>query len=186
MNMSPAVIVAQVVLTALLAVQPYAKNRFAFLLLCTLGNLVSLLVYWLNGDMAASLSLVLINVRSVAYLYQGRAKTDLIPFVALAVQAAVTVPTLGAGSMSSPIDFLPVALPLYATWFFWWSKNLQHMRVHTAVNDTLWGIYDLATGLPIAGITDFVTAGISLSAFVVRGRNGADEEVAQAAGQLAA
>lgn len=186
MNMSPAVIVAQVVLTAVLAIQPYAKSRFSYLLLCTLGNLVSLLVYFLNGDAAGTLSLVLINVRSVAYLYQGRAKTDLIPFVALAVQAAITVPTLGAGSLASPIDFLPVALPLYATWFFWWSKNLQHMRVHTAINDSLWAIYDLATGLPIAGVTDFVTAGIALSAFVVRGRTHADEEAAPAQAQLAA
>lgn len=115
-NMSPAVMAAQVLLTTILAVTPYAKSRFAYMLLCTLGP----------------------------------------------------------DALGSPLSLLPVALPLYASWFYWWARDLQHLRVHTAVNDVLWGVYDLSTGLAIAGITDLVTAGIAMSAWVVRRRTRAD------------
>ena len=69
-----------------------------------------------------------------------------------------------------------MALTMYATAFMWWSKSMQHMRLHNTVNDLLWGIYDLATGLPIAGLTDISSAIMSLSAYAVRRRTHADED----------
>lgn len=184
MNMSPSVIVAQIVLTVLLLAAPYAKNRFGFLLMCALSNLASLAVFILNGDAAASLSLVLINVRSIAYLYQGKAKTDAIPFICLIAQAIALIPSFSSAMLTHPLSLLPMALTMYATAFMWWAENLQHMRLHSAVNDLLWGIYDLTTGLPIAGITDISSAIVSLSAYVVRKRTHADADAKLPAGAV--
>ena len=177
MNMSPSVIVAQVVLTVLLLAGPYAKSRFGYLMMVALSNVASLAVFVLNGDAAASLSLVLINLRSIAYLYQGRAKTDVIPFLCLIAQTVALIPSFSTSMLANPLSLLPMALTIYATAFMWWSKNLQHMRLHTAVNDLLWGVYDLTTGLPIAGFTDISSAVVSLSAYAVRKRTHADMDV---------
>jgi len=175
-NMSPSVIASQVVLTVLLLAAPYAKSRFGYLLMCALANFASLAVFVFNGDSAASLSLILINVRSLAYLYQGRAKTDAIPFICLIAQAIALIPSFSSSVLTSPLSLLPMALTMYATAFMWWSKSMQHMRLHNTVNDLLWGIYDLATGLPIAGLTDISSAIMSLSAYAVRRRTHADED----------
>ncbi len=130
-NMSPSVIASQVVLTVLLLAAPYAKSRFGYLLMCALANFASLAVFVLNGDSAASLSLILINVRSLAYLYQARAKTDVIPFICLIAQAVALIPSFSSSVLTSPLSLLPMALTMYATAFMWWSKSMQHMRAST-------------------------------------------------------
>ena len=77
--MSPSVIASQIVLTVLLLAAPYAKSRFGYLLMCALANFASLAVFVLNGDSAASLSLILINVRSLAYSIRPAQRRTLSP-----------------------------------------------------------------------------------------------------------
>lgn len=129
------------------------RNIFVVTLLF---NVFNLLCYYLNEDMATVYSYIVICVRSVIYIYRDKIKKHrlhfLVPIAAITVQTAV-----GFTAIKSLWQLLPIIAPCYVNYYLWFYKDTQKLRLGNIANNSLWGIYNFATGLWIIGIVRIIT-----------------------------
>lgn len=113
-------------------------------------NFSLLLTYYFNGDIAASL----------AYIYKDEFKTNIIPYIAIFFQILV-----GIFTIENLSQIMTILIPCYSTWYLWFYKDTQKLRVGNIIANSAWAIYNFFGGLYIVLIMRLITVLSNLIAF---------------------
>lgn len=115
-------------------------------------NLSQLFMYYFNNDITTTLIYIVITVRSFIYIYKDKFKTNLIPYAAIIIQLLIGLFTIENG-----FQILSVLIPCYTCWYLWFYNDTQKIRIGNIIANTLWAVYNIATGLYIVLIMRVIT-----------------------------
>ncbi len=118
------------------------KNRIyiaTFLL-----NFSQLVMYFFNNDLTTSLIYLVIVIRSFIYIYKDYFKTNIIPFLMIAIQLLI-----GYFTIANPLQIISILIPCYTCWYLWFSKDTQSLRIGNIITNSAWAFYNICGGLYI-------------------------------------
>lgn len=115
-------------------------------------NLSQLFMYYFNNDITTTLIYIVITVRSFVYIYKDRIKTNIIPYIAIALQLGI-----GFVTIENKMQILSILIPCYSCWYLWYYNDTQKLRVGNIIANAAWAIYNIATGLYIVLIMRVIT-----------------------------
>lgn len=134
------------------------KNRIyiaTFLL-----NFAQLLMYYFNNDVTTALIYIVITSRSLVYIYKDSFKTNIFPYIVIFVQLLI-----GYFTIENPTQILSILIPCYSTWYLWFYKDTQKLRVGNIIANTAWAVYNFLGGLYIVLIMRLITAASNFIAY---------------------
>lgn len=132
-----------------IAFTPKKKNVY---IATFLFNACNLIMYIFNKDILAVLTYLSITIRSFVYCYKDRIKTNVVPVLCILVQ--VLICTLSFETIWHIVPMVAASWTCYYMWFF---KNTQLLRIGNIVNNSLWLIYNIHSGLWIASLSRIFT-----------------------------
>ncbi len=157
-------ILAQVLVCAVQFFIATSESIRKIFVVTLLFNAFNLLCYYLNGDMATTYLYIVICVRSVVYIYRDKIKKYrfhfLVPVAAIIVQTWV-----GFTSIDTLWQLLPIIAPCYVNYYLWFYESTQKLRIGNIVNNSLWGVYNFASGLWIIGVARIITVIMNIVSF---------------------
>lgn len=146
------VILTQIIVVAFNIYIASTENKKKIYITTFLFNLANLLMYAVNNDLSTAIIYLVITTRSFVYIYKDRLKTAIIPILAIIVQL-----TVGCIFTEHILHIIPVITPALVCYYMWFCKNTQQLRVWNAICNSLWLIYNTATGLYIVAICRAIT-----------------------------
>lgn len=126
-------------------------------------NLSQLLMYMFNNDLTTTLIYIVITVRSFIYIYKDKFKTDIVPYLAILIQLII-----GYYTIENTMQILSVLIPCYTCYYLWFYADTQKIRIGNIIANTLWGVYNIATGLYIVLIMRAMTIISNIVAYIRR------------------
>ena len=126
-------------------------------------NLSQLLMYMFNNDLTTTLIYIVITVRSFIYIYKDKLKTDIVPYLAILIQLII-----GYYTIENTMQILSVLIPCYTCYYLWFYDDTQKIRIGNIIANTLWGVYNIATGLYIVLIMRAMTIISNIVAYIRR------------------
>lgn len=126
-------------------------------------NLSQLLMYMFNNDLTTTLIYIVITVRSFIYIYKDKFKTDIVPYLAILIQLIIGYYTIENG-----MQILSVLIPCYTCYYLWFYDDTQKIRIGNIIANTLWAVYNIATGLYIVLIMRAMTIISNIVAYIRR------------------
>ncbi len=126
-------------------------------------NLSQLLMYMFNNDLTTTLIYIVITVRSFIYIYKDKFKTDVVPYLAILIQLIIGYYTIENG-----MQILSVLIPCYTCYYLWFYDDTQKIRIGNIIANTLWAVYNIATGLYIVLIMRAMTIISNIVAYIRR------------------
>lgn len=133
-------------------------------------NLSQLLMYMFNNDLTTTLIYIVITVRSFIYIYKDKFKTDIVPYLAILIQLIIGYYTIENG-----MQILSVLIPCYTCYYLWFYDDTQKIRIGNIIANTLWAVYNIATGLYIVLIMRAMTIISNIVAYIRRRKQLAKE-----------
>ena len=133
-------------------------------------NLSQLLMYMFNNDLTTTLIYIVITVRSFIYIYKDKFKTDVVPYLAILIQLIIGYYTIENG-----MQILSVLIPCYTCYYLWFYDDTQKIRIGNIIANTLWAVYNIATGLYIVLIMRAMTIISNIVAYIRRRKQLAKE-----------
>lgn len=133
-------------------------------------NLSQLLMYMFNNDLTTTLIYIVITVRSFIYIYKDKFKTDIVPYLAIIIQLII-----GYYTIENTMQILSVLIPCYTCYYLWFYNDTQKIRIGNIIANTLWGVYNIATGLYIVLIMRAMTIISNIVAYIRRRKQLAKE-----------
>ena len=133
-------------------------------------NLSQLLMYMFNNDLTTTLIYIVITVRSFIYIYKDKLKTDIVPYLAILIQLII-----GYYTIENTMQILSVLIPCYTCYYLWFYDDTQKIRIGNIIANTLWGVYNIATGLYIVLIMRAMTIISNIVAYIRRRKQLAKE-----------
>lgn len=133
-------------------------------------NLSQLLMYMFNNDLTTTLIYIVITVRSFIYIYKDKFKTDIVPYLAILIQLII-----GYYTIENTMQILSVLIPCYTCYYLWFYDDTQKIRIGNIIANTLWGVYNIATGLYIVLIMRAMTIISNIVAYIRRRKQLAKE-----------
>ena len=133
-------------------------------------NLSQLLMYMFNNDLTTTLIYIVITVRSFIYIYKDKFKTDIVPYLAILIQLII-----GYYTIENTMQILSVLIPCYTCYYLWFYNDTQKIRIGNIIANTLWGVYNIATGLYIVLIMRAMTIISNIVAYIRRRKQLAKE-----------
>ena len=149
-----------VLINAYIATTEKIKNIY---IVTFLFNLANLIMYAVKGDKTTSLIYIVINIRSLVYIYKDKIKSPIVPFIAIALQLIV-----GFTTIENIWQLIPILTPCWVCYYMWFCKTTQQLRINNAICNFAWLIYNFKTGLYIVAISRLITV---LNNIVVYTRN---------------
>lgn len=128
-------------------------------------NLSQLLMYLFNNDITTTLIYIVITVRSYVYIYKDNFKTDVVMYFAIILQLII-----GYFTMDDSIQLLSILIPCYTCWYLWVYNDTQKIRIGNIIANSLWAIYNIATGLYIVLIMRVMTIISNMMAYIKRSK----------------
>ena len=126
-------------------------------------NLSQLLMYMFNNDLTTTLIYIVITVRSFIYIYKDKFKTDIVPYLAIIIQLII-----GYYTIENSMQVLSILIPCYTCYYLWFYNDTQKIRIGNIIANTLWAIYNIATGLYIVLIMRAMTIISNIVAYIRR------------------
>lgn len=133
-------------------------------------NLSQLLMYMFNNDLTTTLIYIVITVRSFIYIYKDKFKTDIVPYLAIIIQLII-----GYYTIENSMQVLSILIPCYTCYYLWFYNDTQKIRIGNIIANTLWAIYNIATGLYIVLIMRAMTIISNIVAYIRRRKQLAKE-----------
>lgn len=133
-------------------------------------NLSQLLMYMFNNDLTTTLIYIVITVRSFIYIYKDKFKTDIVPYLAIIIQLII-----GYYTIENSMQVLSILIPCYTCYYLWFYNDTQKIRIGNIIANTLWGVYNIATGLYIVLIMRAMTIISNIVAYIRRRKQLAKE-----------
>lgn len=133
-------------------------------------NLSQLLMYMFNNDLTTTLIYIVITVRSFIYIYKDKFKKDIVPYLAILIQLII-----GYYTIENTMQILSVLIPCYTCYYLWFYDDTQKIRIGNIIANTLWGVYNIATGLYIVLIMRAMTIISNIVAYIRRRKQLAKE-----------
>ena len=133
-------------------------------------NLSQLLMYMFNNDLTTTLIYIVITVRSFIYIYKDKFKTDIVPYLAILIQLII-----GYYTIENTMQILSILIPCYTCYYLWFYNDTQKIRIGNIIANTLWGVYNIATGLYIVLIMRAMTIISNIVAYIRRKKQLAKE-----------
>lgn len=155
--------IMQVITTLVNIYISFTEKKKNIYLATFLLNFSQLLMYFFNGDITTGLIYIIIVIRSFIYLYKDKCKSNLIPIFIIIIQIAI-----GFATMQNYIQILSILIPCYSTYYLWFYKDTQKLRVGNIIANSLWAAYNVCTGLYIILIMRAITIVSNLVAFIKR------------------
>ena len=121
------------------------------------------MMYFLNNDFTTGLIYIVIVIRSFIYIYKDKFKTNIIPYIAIAIQLAI-----GYFTIENRLQILSILIPCYSCWYLWFYKDTQKLRIGNIVANTAWAVYNICNGLYIILIMRAMTVASNVIAYVNR------------------
>lgn len=118
-------------------------------------------MYYFNNDVTTALVYVVITSRSLVYIYKDSFKTNIFPYIVIAVQLLI-----GYFTIENTTQILSILIPCYSTWYLWFYKDTQKLRVGNIIANTAWAVYNLLGGLYIVLIMRITTALSNIIAYI--------------------
>ncbi len=140
----------------------FVRSKKIVYVLTFLFNLSCLLVYYFNNDLVTSLMYLIIAIRSFVYIYKDKINYNFIPllFILLHLIVWVLVP-------HTSISILSVLTPCFVTYYMWYWNTLQKLRIGNIINNGLWFIYNLITGVWILMVFRLVVVIANILAYKI-------------------
>ena len=126
-------------------------------------NFFQLIMYFFNNDFTTGLIYIVIVIRSFTYIYKDKFKTNIIPYIAIAIQLAI-----GYFTIENRLQILSILIPCYSCWYLWFYKDTQKLRIGNIVANTAWAVYNICNGLYIILIMRAMTVASNVIAYVNR------------------
>ena len=123
-------------------------------------NFAQLLMYKFNNDTTTTMIYIVITIRSLLYINKDVFKTNIIPYLAILCQLIIGIVTI-----ENPTQLLSILIPCYSTWYLWFYKDTQKLRVGNIIANTAWAIYNIISGLYIIIIMRIITIVSNLIAY---------------------
>ena len=138
----------------------FTKSKKIVYILTFLFNLSCLLVYYFNNDLVTSLMYLIIAVRSFVYIYKNKIKHSFVPtiFILLHLMVWLLVP-------HTSISVLSVLTPCFVAYYMWYWNTLQKLRVGNIINNGLWFVYNLITGVWILMVFRLIIVIVNILAY---------------------
>ncbi len=157
------VLVMQIVTVLVNIYISFTEKKKRIYIATFLLNLAQLFMYFFNNDMMTALIYIVIVVRSLLYIYKDKFKTNIIPYVAIALQLLI-----GYFTLETPLQIMAVIIPCYTCWYLWFYNDTQKLRIGNIIANTAWGIYNMCDGLYVILIMRVMTIGSNFVAYVRR------------------
>jgi hypothetical protein len=123
-----------------------------------------------NNDLTTTLIYIVITVRSFIYIYKDKFKTDIVPYLAILIQLII-----GYYTIENSVQVLSILIPCYTCYYLWFYNDTQKIRIGNIIANTLWGVYNIATGLYIVLIMRAMTIISNIVAYIRRRKQLAKE-----------
>ena len=123
-----------------------------------------------NNDLTTTLIYIVIHVRSFIYIYKDKFKTDIVPYLAIIIQLII-----GYYTIENSMQVLSILIPCYTCYYLWFYNDTQKIRIGNIIANTLWAIYNIATGLYIVLIMRAMTIISNIVAYIRRRKQLAKE-----------
>ena len=127
-------------------------------------------MYMFNNDLTTTLIYIVITVRSFIYIYKDKFKTDIVPYLAIIIQLII-----GYYTIENSMQVLSILIPCYTCYYLWFYNDTQKIRIGNIIANTLWAIYNIATGLYIVLIMRAMTIISNIVAYIRRRKQLAKE-----------
>lgn len=140
----------------------YTHNTKHIYWLTFIFNAVNLALYIYLLDWAAVIAYVGITLRSYAYIYREKFKTDLLPWVFCLFHMV-----LGLITADDIWQLLTIAAPCVVCISMWYNKGkYQQLRIGNILNAGLWLFYNWHYSLYILCLARLLTIGSNIAAYI--------------------
>lgn len=143
----------------------FSHKKKNILIATFMFNFLQLALYLIIKDYSTAYSSILINIRSIVFLFQDKIKTNrvgnIIPF--LFVIAHITV---GVTHIEHWYQTFTMIAPIIIILSLWFEKNRQRMRVEQSVSDILWIVYNAIAGIWIVSAVKTLCVFMSIIAMI--------------------
>ena len=146
------VIIAQIFVVIINLYIATTENNKHIYVVTFLFNFSNLIMYLLNDDKTTSIVYIIISLRSFLYIFKVKFKTSIIPFSVIAAHLII-----GAFTIENAWQLLSILTPCFVCYYMWFWNTTQKLRIGNIINNSLWLIYNLYTGLYIVSIARIIT-----------------------------
>jgi len=126
-------------------------------------NFAQLVMYAFDSDLTTAYIYIVITIRSLIYIYKDNFKTNVIPYIIIAIQILIGYATLENG-----FQIFSVVIPCYSCWYLWFYQDTQKLRIGNIIANTAWAIYNTVNGLYIILIMRAITIISNMIAYIKR------------------
>jgi hypothetical protein len=124
-------------------------------------------MYLVNGDKTTAILYIVISGRAFVYIFKDTVIEKLkkwaiiVPIIAIILQIVV-----GFSSIENIWQLLPIITPCYVCYYLWFYNTTQKLRIGNIVNNSLWLIYNVVTGLYIVSISRLITVIVNIVSYI--------------------
>ncbi len=132
----------------------FCRKKWWILLLNLCANVCSVSVMVLAGRYDGAVAVLICTIRSLLYLFQDRARTNLIFWGCVGAHVIA-----GVLAWQSWMSFLIIVAPVVLCYVTWFGK-VKQIKYGTIISDLCWMIFDVSSGIYIEAARD-VAEGVS-------------------------
>jgi hypothetical protein len=153
-----------VLINSYIAITEKKKNIYVVTFLFNFANLI---MYLVNGDKTTAILYIVISGRAFVYIFKDTVIEKLkkwaiiVPIIAIILQIVV-----GFSSIENIWQLLPIITPCYVCYYLWFYNTTQKLRIGNIVNNSLWLIYNVVTGLYIVSISRLITVIVNIVSYI--------------------
>lgn len=132
-------------------------------------NALNLACIFIIKDFSTLYSSILINVRSVLFLFQDKIKihknANTLPWIIVLCHIAI-----GVANVQNWYQILSVIAPILITLALWFETNRQRLRAEQMSSEVIWLTYNACVGLYLLCIVRFLII-VSLTTAMIKNKN---------------
>ncbi len=130
-----------------------------------ISNLISLILFQVAGLSAASLTTIIITLRSFLFMFKEKYKTNVVFWTCLGLHIMAGILTFTG--ISSLLPCITAVISVVVLWF----GNEQQIRIGTVIANFIWVVYYLINGIYISAVTNIIIILFTILSYIKNNKN---------------